>query len=69
MKPVIFTRDCTFKGKSFSNGQKLNKMKKEDLSDIWKLNEKGFIQPLSEDEFLEIARSFGKKNKAKEEEK
>lgn len=69
MKPVIFTRDCTFKGKSFLNGQKLNKIKKEDLSDIWKLNEKGFIQPLSEDEFLEIVRSFGKKNKAKEEEK
>lgn len=69
MKPVIFMQGCTFKSKSFLSGQKLNKIKKEDLSDIWKLNEKGFIQPLSEDEFLEIVRSFDKKTKAKEEEK
>lgn len=68
MKPIIFTRNCTFKGKSFLSGEKISKIKKEDLSDIWKLNEKGFIQPLKEDEFLEIVRSF-KKNKAKREEK
>lgn len=68
MKPIIFTRNCTFKGKSFLSREKISKIKKEDLSDIWKLNEKGFIQPLKEDEFLEIVRSF-KKNKAKREEK
>lgn len=69
MKPIIFTKDCDFKGKSFLFGQQLKKIKKDDLSDIWKLNEKGFIEPLSEDEFIEIVKSFNRKVNKSEEEK
>lgn len=67
MKSIVFTKYCTFKGKSFFSGQKLKKVKKEDLSDIWRLNEKGFIEPLNEDEFLEIVKSFEQKSNKEEE--
>lgn len=67
MKPIIFTKNCTFKDKSFLEGQELKNIKKRDLSDIWRLNEKGFIEPLNEDEFLEIVKSFEQKTKKEEE--
>lgn len=67
MKPIIFAKNCTFKDRSFLKGQELKKIKKEDLSNIWRLNEKGFIESLSEDEFLEIVKSFEQKSKKEEE--
>lgn len=67
MKPIIFTKNCSFKNKDFLEGQELKKIKKNDLSDIWKLNEKGFIQPLSENEFLEISNNLNQKIKKEEE--
>ena len=67
MKPIIKKKNCTFKDRSFLKGQELKKIKKEDLSNIWRLNEKGFIESLSEDEFLEIVKSFEQKSKKEEE--
>ena len=61
MKEIIFKKDCIFKGQSFIVGDKLNTKKIKDWAEIWRLNEKGFIKPLTIEEFLSI-----KENKKEE---
>ncbi len=63
MKPIVFAKDCTYLGKTYLKGTELKKYRKEDLITIWKLNEIGFIEPLSEKDFLEIKNSLNKKVK------
>lgn len=64
MTKIIFNIDCSYKNKKYMSGQELKNFKKEDLSTIWKLNEKGIIKPISKDEMIELTNSFSKKNKS-----
>ena len=60
MKLPKFKRKCNFNGKIYKPGQILKISKNENFSKIWNLNEKGYIEPLSEKEFLEIIRKYKK---------
>jgi len=66
MKQIIFKVNCNLKNKEYKKGD-IYKPKKEDMSLINRLNEKGFIEPLNQKELLEIANSFYLKKKNKEE--
>lgn len=62
MKQIIFRKRCNFKGKEYKIGSKL-KLTKDNILSINKLNEKGFIESLTENELLEIYNSFFNRNK------
>jgi len=66
MKQILIKRDCIIKGKKYTNGDEF-KPKKDDMLLICRLNEKGFIEPLTKEELLEIPSSFILKKKKKEE--
>lgn len=57
---------CNIKGKKYEIGDEF-KPKKEDMPLVIRLNEKGFIEPLSRTELLELSNSFNfdKKGKGK----
>lgn len=57
MKKVKVKINCNIKDKEYKKGDIFNP-KKEDILLLNKLNEKGYIEPLSEQELLEIASSF-----------
>ena len=57
---------CIIKDKKYAEGD-IFKPKINDMFLICKLNEKGFIEPLSKEELLEISSSFILKKKKKEE--
>lgn len=61
MKKIIFTKDCNYEGKIVKANKELNPKKIKDWGLIWKLNEKGYIKPLTEKNFLEIKNSISKK--------
>lgn len=65
MKKVKVKIKCNIKDKEYKKGAIFNP-KKEDILLLNKLNEKGYIEPLNEQELLEIASSF---NFTKKEEK
>jgi len=66
MNKIIFKRKCRFKGKIYDVGDELKKCSKEDIIDIRKLNERGFIDPLNQKELKQIADgSFFIKSKSK----
>ena len=70
MKSIVFAKNCTFKGKDFSIGNRLTKFGKDDLVHIWKLNENSFIEPLTEEEFKDIInKKFKNKNKEENDER
>lgn len=57
MKEIRFKENCTLKGKVYQIGDEF-KPKKEDMLLLCRLNEKGFIEPLTKEELLEISSSF-----------
>lgn len=66
MQQIKFKIQCNLKNKEYPVGG-VYKPKKGDMPLINRLNEKGFIEPLTETELLEIANSFNFKKKKKEE--
>ena len=66
MKRIIIKRECNIKGKKYIVGKEF-KPKKNDMYLLNKLNEKGFIEPLTKEELLEISSSLNLKKRDKEE--
>lgn len=60
MKDIVFTKDVEFNGKTYFKGNtiKLEDVQKEDLKNIWFLNEKGFIEPITYKDFIEFSESL-----------
>ena len=57
MKQIVIKKECNIKDKKYNLGDEF-KPKKEDMALLCKLNEKGFIEPLTKEELLEISSSF-----------
>ncbi len=55
MKSIKFKKECLYKGKKYIVGSELKDFTKNDINSIIKLNEKGFIEPLSLNELKAIA--------------
>lgn len=66
MKTIEIKRECNIKGKKYMVGD-IFKPTKEDMSLICRLNENGFIEPLTKEELIEISNNFKPKKKKKEE--
>lgn len=66
MKKIKFKVNCNIGNKTYQTGDEF-KPSKNDMFLLCKLNEKGFIESLSNDELLEISNSFKTKKKKKEE--
>ena len=66
MKTIEIKRECNIKGKKYIVGD-IFKPTKEDMSLICRLNENGFIEPLTKEELIEISNNFKPKKKKKEE--
>lgn len=67
---VKFKKECTFHGKKYKVDEPLRKISIEILDEIWSLNERGFIYPISVKDFVEYRESLlkqEKKNKENEE--
>lgn len=62
MKRIVVKVDCNIKGKEYIAGNEF-KPKKSDMALLNRLNEKGFIEPLTEKELAEISKSFNKSKK------
>lgn len=60
MKDIKFKKDVVINGETYFEGDNmnLNKVTKEDLKQIWSLNEKGFIEPITHKEFVEFSRNI-----------
>lgn len=56
MKPIKFKKNCNYKGKEYVMGDILTNF--TDFSSIWKLNEKGFIEPITESEFIKLKKEM-----------
>lgn len=65
MKQIVVKKDCIIKNKKYVAGD-LFKATKQDMFLLCKLNEKGFIVPLTKEELLEISSSFKSKRKKEE---
>lgn len=65
MKQIIVKEDCNINGKKHIKGDEY-KPNKGDMLTLCRLNEKGFIEPLTKEELLEISSSFKLKKKKKE---
>lgn len=61
MRQIIFKENYIYNDKHYSKGKALKLTKKDKLSDIWKLNEEGIIEPLTKEEFKEIVNKINKK--------
>lgn len=68
MKPIKFKKSCSYKGENYEAGEELRSYTKNDIADIRKMNEKGFIEPLTQKELKAIANGSFFISKAKEEE-
>ena len=66
MKTIEFKVGCNLKNKKYEVGDVFNPTK-EDFKIINKLNEKGFIQPLTKEEIKKIYKNLTKKRKKREE--
>jgi hypothetical protein len=60
MKDIVFKKDCEFDGEAYFKGDviELESIKYEDLSKIWKLNEQGFIEPITRQDFVKFSKSL-----------
>ena len=67
MKRIIVKVDCNIKNKKYVVGDEF-KPQKKDMILLNRLNEKGFIEPLTKKELLEIFDSFNLKKEKKKEE-
>ena len=54
-----FSKYCTYKGKKYIKGDVLENA--EDFASVWNLNEKGYIEPITKDEFLKLQKKLKKK--------
>lgn len=52
MKPIKFKRTCNYNGKEYKKDDILTDF--TDFSSLWKLNENGYIYPMSEKEFVKM---------------
>lgn len=68
MKQIKIKENCNINGKRYEIGDEY-KPRKEDMLTLCKLNEKGFIEPLTKDELLEISNNLNKKTKKEEDNK
>lgn len=59
MKKIKFKEICTLKGKEYQKGDTF-KPSLDDMSLIIRLNEKGFIEPLTESDLKDIYNSLSK---------
>ena len=66
MKTINIKRECNIKDKKYVVGDTF-KPTKEDMPLICRLNENGFIEPLTKEELIEISNNFKLKKKKKEE--
>lgn len=67
MKKIIFKKDCKFNEQFFVTKDELDVSKVKDWSSIWKLNEQGYIEPLTLEEFRKIQESTTKEKKPRKE--
>ena len=54
MENIKFKKDVSLNGDYYFAGQSVNVKEFKNKEDIWKLNEKGFIEPITYKEYLEI---------------
>lgn len=54
MENVKFKKDANLNGEIYFSGQVVSVREFKNKEDIWKLNEKGFIEPITYKEYLEI---------------
>ena len=66
MKTIKIKRECNIKGKKYEVGD-VFKPTKDDMPIVCRLNENGFIEPLTKEELIEISNNFKPKKKKKEE--
>lgn len=68
MKTIKFKQNCNFNGEYYEAGDELKNFTKNDIAGIRKLNEKGFIEPLTQKELISIEKgSFFNSKKIEEE--
>lgn len=68
MKDIIFKKDCTLNGKDYFEGNIIKKeaLTLKDLKEIWKLNERGFIEPIKYKDFYEFSNKLKETPRNKE---
>lgn len=54
MEKITFKKDVFFNDGLYVKGETLAVSEVKDLKSIWKLNEKGFIEPITYKEYLQI---------------
>lgn len=59
MKPIKFIKNCEVRGEIFEKGDNF-KVDKNNIDLLWKLNEKGFIEPLTLKEYKQIKEESNK---------
>ena len=70
MENIKFKKDTNLNGEFYFSGQVVSVNEIKNKEDIWKLNEKGFIEPITYKEYLEILKNkspFKSKIKIEEE--
>lgn len=68
MEYLKFKKNVFFNDDFYVEGETLNISEIKNLKDIWKLNEKGFIEPITYKEYLQILKSKNNPLKIKKEE-
>lgn len=63
MKLIKFKKNCNYKGKEYVIGDVLTNI--TDFSSVWKLNEKGFIEPITENDFTRLQKASEEEQKCK----
>lgn len=66
MKKIIINKDCFYEGKKIRKGTEMKPQDIKDWGEIWKLNENGYLEDLTSQEFLEIQKKSIKKGKEDE---
>lgn len=61
MKKIVFRKNYIFNGKEYKKGETIENIETGEMVDIWRLNEKGIIEPLTEKEFEKIVKEDSKK--------
>lgn len=64
---IKFIKDCTFNGENYFAGDVWDNIQEKDLAQVWKLNEKSFISPITLKDFKELEKQV--KNKIVKEDK
>lgn len=68
MITIKFQKECGFNGQVYKKDTVLENITVDMLPAIWKLNEKGFIYPLTLKEFTQFQKEIEKPKKSKKEE-